>query len=81
MHVIIEQRFLPLPYITEHFLLHAYNTSSFFRKFECFIYLFLIFILFIYAYNVWVISPPFPRSLAYLPLPLTTQQKLFCSYL
>jgi hypothetical protein len=49
---------------------------------------FLIFILFICAYIVWVISPPSPHpllyppnSLPYPPLPLTTRQKLFCPYL
>jgi hypothetical protein len=31
---------------------------------------FLIFILFICAYNVWVISSPFPHPLPYPPTPL-----------
>jgi hypothetical protein len=39
---------------------------------------FLIFISFICAYNVWVISFPFPLS---SPLPLASWQKLFCPYL
>jgi hypothetical protein len=49
---------------------------------------FLIFILFIYAYNGWVISTPFPYPLPYTPCslplphyPLTSWQKLFCPYL
>jgi hypothetical protein len=49
---------------------------------------FLIFLLFICAYNVWVISPLFlpppnlpPHSLPYPTLPLATRQKLFCPYL
>jgi hypothetical protein len=49
---------------------------------------FLIFILFICAYNVWVISLPFPHPHPYprsapslFPPPLLTQQKLFCPYL
>jgi hypothetical protein len=52
-----------------------------------FLKIFLVFILFTHAYNVWVISPPFPMSLPPLPappfppLPLATPQKLFCPYL
>jgi hypothetical protein len=44
------------------------------------IFIFL-FLLFICAYNVWVISPPFPLPLS-LPLyPLATRRKLFYPYL
>jgi hypothetical protein len=46
------------------------------------------FLLFICAYNVWVISPPSPHHLPYLPgplpllpYPLAIRQKLFFSYL
>jgi hypothetical protein len=51
-------------------------------------FFFLIFILFIRAYNVWVISPPFPHphplpypdvpSLSPHPHPFASWQKLFC---
>jgi hypothetical protein len=50
-------------------------------------FIIFLFLLFIWAYNVWVISPPFPNPLPFLcPLPLppyslTTRQKLFCPYL
>jgi hypothetical protein len=47
-----------------------------------------IFLLFICAYNVWVIPPHFPHPFPDLPLPLplppyplATRQKLFCPYL
>jgi hypothetical protein len=33
------------------------------------LFFFKIFILFICAYNVWVISPPFPHPLPYTPQP------------
>jgi hypothetical protein len=48
---------------------------------------FFIVLLFICAYNAWVISPPCPHPLPYHPLPpspphpLDTRQKLFCPYL
>jgi hypothetical protein len=32
-------------------------------------FFYLIIFLFIFAYNVWVISPPFPHPLPYLPPP------------
>jgi hypothetical protein len=54
------------------------------------IFFFLIVLLFICAYEAWVISPPCPHPLPYHPLhplppspplPLNTRQKLFCPYL
>jgi hypothetical protein len=44
----------------------------------------IFFIIFICAYNVWVISPPFPPPpplFSPYPQPLATRQKLFCPYL
>jgi hypothetical protein len=56
--------------------------------FYLFTYLFLVFILFICAYDVWVISPPSPHHLPYpsppptsAPHPLATWKKLFLPYL
>jgi hypothetical protein len=57
------------------------------NKREKFYFYFYFFLLFICAYNVWVIShpfsllPPFPLSLSLSLHPLATRKKLFCPYL
>jgi hypothetical protein len=54
--------------ICGEFFLHAKNIFTFFF-FVCNIFLlFIIVLLFICAYNAWVISPPCPHPLPYHPL-------------